>query len=237
MWRVSAVPKSRSQLPSSKAEQNRGPPADEHCQAPRGSGLPGRHAANMRTSLLQQGRLELPAAGCSRYRRCLPDDSCGKACTCRYHARLYVDRRRAGERDQWRVRVGYHSDRGRGRGCRCSTCCSTCCVVGLLSGVAILVLAVHLQLMHARCGRWTLGCARGSQPLRCYGGVAEEHTVLPGDNCSAIAAYYGVPLYDVLDVQSRRSCCQPPHAINISGAPTPPRPPPPPTPSTRPLSE
>ena len=81
-------------------------------------------------------------------------------------------------------------------GCRCGVACSTACNMVLTLTLLLVVTALHRAIV--------------PPPgfTRCLGGVAKTYTVKDGDSCAQISADQHVPLFDVVDHNKSRSCCE-----------------------------
>ncbi len=79
--------------------------------------------------------------------------------------------------------------------CRCGVACSTGCNGVLAVTLLLLVVALHRAIVPPHVNR-------------CIAGVAKTYTVKDGDSCAQISAAQHVPLFDVVDQNKSRSCCE-----------------------------
>ena len=80
--------------------------------------------------------------------------------------------------------------------CRCGAASSSGCVLLFAVCITLLVVTVH---------RAALGVTNHH---RCLAGPASTYKVKAGDSCASIAAAHRVPLFDVVDRNKTKSCCE-----------------------------
>jgi hypothetical protein len=79
--------------------------------------------------------------------------------------------------------------------CRCGELASTTCVAALVGGIVLLVVLMHRAIVPERTHR-------------CLAGVAKTYKVKPGDSCGSISRDQHVPMFDIVDQNKSRSCCE-----------------------------
>ena len=80
--------------------------------------------------------------------------------------------------------------------CRCSAAASGVCVAVLVLSITLLIRVAHPDIP--------------TGDKRCLYGVAATSKVQAGDSCASLSAKHGVPMFDVVDRNRSKSCCEDP---------------------------